>query len=153
MGRRSLDERQPVRMEDADQGPLTGIGRQRPAGEELPALAGAIEGGQQLSALHELELHPRTLLTVTNQVTIVARAKRAAGEADVDRLEQVGLAGSVRPVNDDDARRDGGARVGEIAETAALDCADDGRESGGSSASRPGPPLITYTFSRIGITR
>ena len=139
VGRCSLDERQPIRMEDAHQWTLTGIAGQGPAGEELPALAGAVEGGQQDAALGELELHPGTLLAVANQVAIVAGAKRAAGEAEVDRLQQVRLAGSVGPVDDDDARGERGARVRQVPETTALDCADD--------------HCASYTLRRIGITR
>src|SRR6185312_16260902 len=80
VGGRTLDERQPIRMEHAHQWTLTGIAGQAPAGEELPALAGTVEGSQQDAALGELELHPGTLGAVANQVTIVAGPKRAAGE-------------------------------------------------------------------------
>ena len=125
MGRGSLDERQPVRVEDVHQRALPGIAGQGPAGEQVPALAGAVEGGQQLSAPLELELHPSPLLAIADQVPVVAGAKGAAGEAEVDRLEEVGLAGSVRAVDHDDVRRERGPRGGEVPEPAALDCADD----------------------------
>ena len=85
--------------------------------------------------------HARGLRAEAHQLALVARARRAARAAEVDRLEQVRLAGAVGAVHDRQAlaERGLGARIG--AEVAQLHA---------DARARHGHP---HTFSRMGMIR
>jgi hypothetical protein len=87
----------------------------------VPALSGSIERRQQRPAGRQLELDASRLLPESDQVAVVACPEGATRQSEVDRLEQVRLSGAVRPVDDDDVRRDLRTPLYEIAEAAALD--------------------------------
>src|SRR5206468_953617 len=110
--------------EDAHQRPLIRVACQRSAGEQMPALPGPVERGEERSALGQLQLDAGPLLPVADQVAVVAGPERAPRQTEVDRLEQVRLPGAVRSVNHHDVPADIGARLYEVAEPAALDRAE-----------------------------
>jgi hypothetical protein len=92
----------------------------------VPSFPRAVERRQEAGlARHQVELDTRALLSEANHVPVNAGPEGPAGEAEVDRLEQIRLAGTVRPVNDHDRGCQGGAGIGEVAKPAALDCAHD----------------------------
>jgi hypothetical protein len=126
-------------MEDAHQRSLVRGAGEGPARDQVPALPRAIDRRQQARAAGgEVELDPGPLVTEADHVAVVAGLEGAASEPEVEGLEEVRLAGSVRAVNHHDAAGDRRRGIGEVAEPAALDSADDHRD---------------YTFRRIGITR
>ncbi len=72
-----------------------------------------------LRAVAEPHAHPSGVLPEAHQLALVARARRAPGAAEVDRLEQVRLTGAVRSVHDGQPVAQGGlgARIGaEVAQ-------------------------------------
>ncbi len=64
--------------------------------------------------------HAGGLGVEADQVTVVAGARRAAGAAKVEALQQVRLAGAVRPVDDGQAGPEARFRAGVGAEVAEL---------------------------------
>jgi hypothetical protein len=114
-------------MEDAHQRPLVRRARERPACKEVPAFSRAVDRGEQSGAARrQVELHPGALIAEADHVPVVAGPEGAAGEPEVERFEQVRLAGSIRAVNHHDTVPDLRPVIDEVAEPAALDCADDG---------------------------
>ena len=73
------------------------------------------------SSTREVERHPRDRRAAANQLALVGGARRARGAAEVDRLEEIGLAGPVGPADHGQAgrQRDLGTLV--VAEVAQLD--------------------------------
>ncbi len=83
----------------------------------------AVADGQLVLALAVADTHadPRSGLAEAHQLALVARPRRAPGAAEVDRLEQVGLARAVGPVHDGQARPERGLGAGVGAKVAQLD--------------------------------
>ncbi len=110
-------------MEDAEQRALTRSAAKRAPVEPVPALAGSIEAGKQVGAVvaRELQLDPGGVLAEADQIAVVPGAEGVGDQTEADRLEQIGLAGAVRAVDDDDPGLELGARIGEVAKAPALD--------------------------------
>ena len=81
------------------------------------------------------------LLAEAHQLALVARPRRAGGAAEVERLQQVGLARPVGPVDDGQALAERRLRAGVGAEVAQLHA--EARALAGHA----------QTFSRIGMIR
>ncbi len=143
-GRRALHQLQALRQEHRQQRPR---GRRRQAvhrravdAQRLlhPRLHADLDQVRAVVALRR-DGDARHLLLAPDQLAVVGGARRSTGAAEVQRLEEVGLAGAVRPGDHGQPRpeRDLGRRV--VAEV------PEGR--GGD------PHGGGYTFSRIGMTR
>ncbi len=99
LGRRALDQRQPVGREDRDRWAVAGDRRRvgRVAVEQVAAPFAAADRGEQLALepvlVADRRLGPRQRAAEGDQVAAVRGAKRAAGEGEVEGLDQVRLAG------------------------------------------------------------
>ena len=108
--RRALDQAQPVGGEDRDRRAAAGDRRRvgRVAVEQVAAPLAAADRGEQpaLDAVlvADRRLGPRERAAEGDQVAAVGGAEGAAGEGEVERLEQVGLADAVGPDDADDPR-------------------------------------------------
>ena len=87
----------------------------------------------------EVERDPRHALPEAHELALVGGPARMAGAAEVERLEQVALAGAVRPADHGEALAEGHLGPLVVAEVA---------QAGARDAHPP-----AYTLSRIGITR
>ena len=143
--RRALDQRQPIRGEDGDGRTVAGDGRRigRVAVEQVPASLGAADRGHQraldpvLAANRRLGAGERR--AERDQVAAVAGAEGAPGEGEVERLEEVRLAGAVGADQADDPGVQLEPQPLEAAQRSGLGCGD-----------QHGAP---HTLRRIGITR
>src|SRR5262249_50834306 len=134
-----------IRMEDADQRPLLLLATKRLAAEQVPALARTIEGGQQRFPVAEIQLHAGALVAETDHVAVGSGTEGAAREAEVDGLEQIRLSRAVRPLHDGDGSTQVDPRVNQVAEPAALDCADHGHQPGDFSGTGRVTPSRAFT--------
>src|SRR4051794_475793 len=103
-------------------------------------LAGLEADAQRVPAVAtlDLDLNPSCALAEAHDLALVASTARAPGATEVQRLEEVGLAGPVAPVDDREPGAEGDVRALVRAEVPHPDAAND-----------HGP----YTFSRIGMIR
>ncbi len=121
---RTLEQLQAIGHEHAQQRTLLDVEQAldgRPVGAHALGLP-RLEPNAQLVgvlAIAQLHAHARGTLPEAHQLALVAGARRASGAAEVQRLQQVGLAGAVRSVHDGQAlpQRRLGAGVGtEVAQ-------------------------------------
>jgi hypothetical protein len=128
----ALDHDEPVRREDECgdlRAQLLGRAYRRPvqAGAlALPRLQRHLELDRHTAA-HSAERNPARLLPEADQLRIGARARREALRADVQRLEQVRLAGPVPPHHEHESRLEAEVELLVRAEVPERDRADDQR--------------------------
>src|SRR5215218_10235151 len=102
LGRRALDEGQPVRSENRDGGAAAGdrAGVGGTAVEEVAAAFAAADRGKERALDPVLvangSFRPRQRAPEGDQVAAVRGPEGAAGEGEVESLDEVGLAGPVR---------------------------------------------------------
>ena len=146
LGRRPLDQGQPVRREDRDRGAVARCrdGVHRAAVEEVAPTLGPADRRQQpvLDAVLVADdgLGPRQLSPERDQVTPVGGPERSAGEGEVERLEEVRLADAVGADQADDPRPELDPRIGQASRGIGFDDGDQHRAA-------------PQTLRRIGITR
>src|SRR5215207_436110 len=114
--RRALDQLQAVGQEHADERARRML-RQRLDRDavdtnvlRLPGLESDTQLVQPARTL-DLDLNPSSLPAEAHDLALVARATRPPGAAEVQRLEEVGLARAVAPMDHGDAGAEGHVRA------------------------------------------